>query len=95
MHILIISQRAQKVSKIRGSGHKNIFCSPGEEYEKLNNEIVSIASRREKEKEDENIEKTTVEAIIQHDKRELKELLKDMKDNMDDDFSTTLLKIEE
>ena len=26
---LIIFQRARKVSKIRGSGHKNIFCSPG------------------------------------------------------------------
>ena len=32
---MIIFQRARKVSKIRGSGHKNIFCSPAVGYRTL------------------------------------------------------------
>ena len=63
-----------------------------EEYEKLNNEIVAIASR---EKDDKNIEKSTVKIIIQHDVKEFKSLLDEFEGNSDEEFTDTLLKIEE
>jgi len=70
-----------------------------DEYKKLNNEIVSIAEKEEEEEEEEeeedDLEKITVETIIQHDKKEVKELLKDFGENLDEEFTDTLLKIEE
>ena len=66
-----------------------------EEYEKLNNEIGSIASREGNQMEDENVEKSTVKAIIQYDVKELKDLLKEFKEDLKEEYTDTLLKIEE
>ena len=66
-----------------------------EEYEKLNNKIVEIASREEKEIEDENIEKSTVKSIIQHDVKELKNFLEEFKEDLEEEDVETMLKIEE
>ena len=56
-----------------------------EEYEKLYNEIVSIASREGNQIEDENIEKSTVKAIIQYDVKELKDLLKEFNEDLEEE----------
>ena len=66
-----------------------------EDYEKLNNKIDAIASREEKEIEEESIEKSTVKRIIQHDVKELKNFLKGFKEESEEESIDTLLKIEE
>ena len=62
------------------------------DYEKLNNKIVTIASREEDYK---NIENSALKTIIQHDVKELKDLLKEFREELDEEDIDTLLDIEE
>ena len=68
-----------------------------DEYEKLNNKIVSIAEKEEEGEEEKegDLEKKTVDAIIKDDIDEVKNLFEDLKENLDEEYTDTLLKIEE
>ena len=66
-----------------------------EEHDDVKEEEEMAVDAEDEEDEIKKVIQTTFHGIIQHDEEELMELLADLKDEADDDYIGTLLKVEE